>query len=73
MIDFKSHKKVRKTINVHCMFGYHKWVYDPKYTIPNEERTCSRCGRHEHSHFNFLTSGPQWNVQRLKPSEDEIQ
>ena len=49
-------------MNLWCLLGHHKWKKNPRYEfITERERTCQRCGRHEHSHFNWRTSGTQWD------------
>jgi len=49
-------------MNIWCMLGHHKWKTNPNYTwLSERERTCNRCGKHEHSRFSFYTSGPVWD------------
>jgi len=54
-------------MKIKCILGYHKWELRKN----GLERTCSRCGRHEHERFSFTTSGPVWDIINLYGGKEE--
>ena len=55
-------KKLRKAFAIHnvmCRFGYHYWLMD-KDTIVKCNRTCTRCGKWQHSMYDMAYGDTYW-------------